>query len=130
MTEPEIKFTELPGKKLDIYLPKSEYTISKDETTHVWHYKVSNSTWSEYNETEKTEFLSSAQFRLIVDGDEIPLDHVFRYVEENDRMWSIYYRVFPPGYFKIGNHNLVGEWHKMENGRWDSDKREAKLRVK
>ena len=127
MSEPEIKFMKLPGERLDI-TSQGEYTLSADTTTNVWH-GFKSKPWIEYNEEQKTEFLSTAQWRLTVDGDEIPLDHVFRYTEENDRMWSMYYRVFPPGYFKTGNHHLVGEWHSMKDGVWTSDVREAKLRV-
>ena len=127
MSEPEIKFIKLPGERLDI-TSQGEYTLSADTTTNVWH-GFKSKPWIEYNEEQKTEFLSTAQWRLTVDGDEIPLDHVFRYTEENDRMWSMYYRVFPPGYFKTGNHHLVGEWHSMKDGVWTSDVREAKLRV-
>ncbi len=128
MSETEIKFMELPGTRLNIRI-QGEYTISADETTNVWHGFLSDP-WSEYSEEQKTEYLSTAQWRFSVDGEEVPLDHTLRYTEENNRMWSIYYRVFPPGYFKIGNHHLVGEWHDMENGIWNSDVREAKLRVK
>ena len=128
MRETEIKFGILPGTRLDIRI-EGEYTISTGETTHVWHGFKSN-LWSEYTEEQKTEFLSTAQWRFSVDGEEVLLDHVLRYTEGSDFMWSIYYRVFPPGYFKIGTHSLVGEWHSMEDGVWTSGVREAKLRVK
>jgi len=126
MSETEIKFMELPGTRLHI-ASQGEYTLSADETTHVWHGFKSNP-WDEYTEEGKTEYLSTAQWRFSVDGEEVPLDHVLRL--KGGSMWSIYYRVFPPGYFKIGSHRLVGEWHSMEDGVWTSGVREAKLRVK
>lgn len=128
--ETSIKFIELPGTRMNIY-GQSEYEISADETTHVWHgFRSSEDrTWSDYTEEQKTEFLSTAQWRFTVDGEEVHLDHVLRYDEENDVMWSLFYRVFPPGYFS-GSHDLVGQWHYMEDGVWASIVREAKLKVK
>lgn len=126
VSETEINFTELPGVRLNL-LSQGEYTISAEETTNVWHGFMSRP-WNEYTEEQKTEFLSTAQWRFTVDGEEVPLDHVLRL--QDGSMWSVYYRVFPPGYFKVGSHRLVGEWHSMEDRRWDSYKREAKLRVK
>jgi outer membrane protein assembly factor BamB len=126
VSETEIKFMILPGERLNIY-KQDNYTISADETTNVWHGFKSRS-WDNYTEEQKTEYLSTAQWRFTVDGEEVPLDHVLRL--QDGFMWSIYYRVFPPGYFKIGTRRLVGEWHSMENGAWDSKVREAKLRVK
>ena len=133
VSETEIKFMELPGKKLDIYI-QGEYTISAEDTTHIWHYHISDLDrgWSEYSVKEKAEFLSTAQVHIYVNGEEISLTHVLRYREDRDRMWSIYYRVFPPGYWEINRNNkLVGEWiHVDKDGDWVIETHTATLRVK
>ena len=79
----------------------------------------------------QTEFLATAKWHFFVNGEEVSLDHVFKYDYENDVMWSIFYRVFPPGYFESNRNNkLVGEWIAMEDGIWYPTTRTASLRVK
>lgn len=57
------------------------------------------------------------------------LDHVFRYDEVNDYGYTIFYRVFPPGYFDLNRNNkLVGEWIGMEGDVWEVITRTASLR--
>lgn len=90
VSETEIKFMILPGERLNIY-KQDNYAISADETTNVWHGFQSNP-WDEYTEEQKTKFLSTAQWRFTVDGEEVPLDHVLRL--QDGFMWSIYYREF------------------------------------
>ncbi len=81
-------------------------------------------------EDQRTEFLATAEWHFFVNDQEVPVTHIFRYDEEEDRMWSLYYRVFPPGYFASDrNHKLVGEWIVMNDGSWNTITREGTLRV-
>jgi hypothetical protein len=81
-------------------------------------------------EAQRTEFIATAELHLFVNDQEVPLKHFAKYDEENDCVWIIYYRVFPPGYFKSDrNHKIVGEWIYMEDGVWDTITREGSLRV-
>jgi glucose dehydrogenase len=127
-----INFGLLPGTRINIYSEDS-YSITKIETTHVWHGFRSSfvDPWSTLSEEQQTEFLTTAKWHFFVNDEEVSLDHVLRYDEKNDAMWSLYYRVFPPGYFDLNRNNkLVGEWVGMENGEWYSTIRTAELRVK
>jgi hypothetical protein len=129
-----INLDSLPGTRINIYTKEefqvSEFQISPDETTHIWQGWYAGP-WSKWNESQRTEFLATAEVHFYVNDEEISLTPLVVYNEENDSMWSGYYRVFPPGYFELKRNNkLVAEWSRMRGGEWRSIHRTALLRVK
>ena len=87
--------------------------------------------WSISDESQRTEFLATARVHFYVNGEEISLTPIVVHDEENDIMWSGYYRVFPPGYFELNRNNkLRVEWSRMIEGDWRAIKREATIVVK
>ena len=119
----------LPGTRINIYT-EGEFQISAKETTHIWQGWYAGP-WSTLDEAQRTEFLATAEVHFYVNDEEISLKPLVVYDEENDRMWSGYYRVFPPSYFELNRNNkLTAEWFRMRDGEWRSIHRTALLRIK
>ena len=117
----------LPGVRIGLF---TDNHVSPDTTTHIWHgFNTGPRLWSEMTEYEKTEFLATAKFRFFFKGEEIPLKHILRYDDEDGYGYSIFYEVFPPGFFPKGNHQIRGEWAFMINGIWDTFGVDGVLRV-
>jgi hypothetical protein len=123
-----IDFALLPGVRINLWI-SSDIAISTEEPSHVQHGFVSTLHWSAMTPFEQTEFLSTNTFRLFYKGDEVPLRHVTRYDPVDDYMWSIFYRVFPPGFFPKGMHQVRGEWTWQENSVWETHEHTGKLDV-
>jgi len=66
-------------------------------------------------ETEKQEFLQTASFRLIVDGQTIELNKVLWY--GSGEKWILFYVEFDPDTFSPGKHEFSGIWHLEWNGK-------------
>jgi hypothetical protein len=126
--EHDIIFYLLPGAHINLW-DTSDIVFSTEETSHIWHGFRSTLQWETMTPYEQTEFLSTAEFRFFWKGDEVPLRHVMRYNPNNGYMWSIFYRVFPPGFFPKGMHQVRGEWSKLANGVWITKQHTGKLDV-
>jgi hypothetical protein len=125
-----VDFDLLPGVRIRLTSP-SDIRISTEETSHIWHgFRTDeDQPWSALTPFEQTEFLSTNAFRFFYKGNEVPLRYVTRYDPVDDSMWSIFYRVFPPGFFPKGMHQVHGEWSWLDNGVWGSFERSNKLDV-
>jgi len=74
-------------------------------------------TWSAMDSIQKTEFLSTANFELSIDGNPIELNRFQWYNQESDKMYVAYYAVFPPETFEVGNtYEFAGVWSIEING--------------
>ena len=124
----QINLDWLPGTRINIY-PEGEFLVSVDETTHIWQGWYSGS-WSTKSEADQMEFLATTEWHLFVNGVEVSVTPLVVYDEDEDRVWSGAYRVFPPGYFARKNHKLIGEWLRMKDGQLRSFHHELSLRVK
>jgi hypothetical protein len=107
----------LPGVRINLWF-NQEIDVFSDETTHVQHGFVSNSPWDEMSAAEQTEFLSTTKFRFFHSNEEVPLNHIIRYNTYDSHMYSMFYRVFPPGFFPVGQNQIRGEWSWLESGSW------------
>lgn len=122
----------LPGLRVNLFA-QNEYEITQEDITHVCHGVVTERPWSEMSEEEKTAFLSTNEFHLYINDEEVPLTHITRHDSLDDKVWSLYYRVFPPGYFEANRvHRLRGEWYLLNymSGEWDAMRRGGTLRVR
>ena len=107
----------LPGIRINLWI-NQDIDVFEDETTYIWHGFSSNSPWDEMSAAEQTEFLSTTKFRFFHSNEEIPLNHIIRYDTQDGHMYSMFYRVFPPGFFPAGQNQVRGEWSWLENGEW------------
>jgi hypothetical protein len=107
----------LPGVRINLNI-NQDIDVFEDETTHVQHGFVSNTNWSDMSAAEQTEFLSTTKFRFFHSNEEVPLNHIIRYDTQDGHMYSMFYRVFPPGFFPVGQNQIRGEWTWLESGSW------------
>lgn len=116
-SEAIIDLSLLPGVRINLNF-NQDIDVYEDETMHVQHGFVSNSPWDEMSAAEQTEFLSTTKFRFFYQNEEIPLNHIIRYDTQDLHMYSMFYRVFPPGFFPVGQNQIHGEWTWLESGSW------------
>ena len=117
----------LPGVKINLFVQQL-IEISPDVPTRIVHgWDTSPAHWSEMTAYQKTEFLSTTDFRFFFKGEEIPLTRIQRYDKDTDYMYTLLYRVFPPGYFPVGQHQIRGEWYRLLDGTWEAFARDGTL---
>lgn len=119
----------LPGVRINL-LEDSQIAISPEAPTHIWHGYMTPEPWDQMSVAEQTEFLSTSEFHFFFKGEEIELRHILRLDTESGIMYSLSYKVFPPGYFPVGKHMIRGEWYQLRHTVWETYEREGTLSVK
>jgi hypothetical protein len=117
-SEAIIDLSLLPGVRINLWA-NQDVDVFSDETTHIQHGFVSNSPWDEMSAAEQTEFLSTSKFRFFYSNEEVPLNHIIRFDTQDGHMYSMFYRVFPPGFFPVGQNQIRGEWSWLVSGSWE-----------
>lgn len=124
-----IDTASLPGGRINLFVA-SNLQITNDIPTHIVHGFSTDELWDDMTIAEQTEFISTNEFRFFFKGEEIALRHITRYDTETGYMFSLFYRVFPPGYFPVGNHEIRGEWYRLHQGEWEAFEKRGILKVK
>ena len=110
------------GEKINIittYFATGEYTISESDTCHIvhgWSTYEEGEGWSTYEGKLKGEWISTANFQLFIDGNEVELEKYIWYNPDTDTMTSVRGTVFDPYTFEPGTYQFVGVWTLYQNG--------------
>lgn len=103
----------------------SAFVFSESETTFVMHgwstgpgpATPDHPYWSEMTPAQKVEFLKTARFELFINSNPIELRRNHWYDHRTDGMYVVYWIVFPPYTFEMGQtYDFEGIWSLEYNG--------------